>query len=459
MKLIYLTDGYKYSHKAMYPDFTTKVISDWTPRAQKYYKSFDGKTVHFGVTYLLHELDLIAKEFFSASTAELSKALVEYISLFPNSSITPMDWLDLHSLGYLPLKIKSLAEGTPVSDNTPVLTIENTDARFFWLTNYLETYISQTLWLGSTNATYARDLHHFLTQFAKETADGLDHIQYQAHDFSARGMASHEASIISGLAHLQYFKGSDTMSAVQMRQKLYGDAPVGIVPATEHAVMCAGGKENERATIARLIEKFPTFVLSVVSDTWDYFDLISNVLPSLKKEIMARDGKFVVRPDSGNPLHIICGNPNAEVGSPEYLGSLNILAKEFGYTVNSKGYKVLHPSIGLIYGDGMNMNMILDILKEMKAMGFSSENVVFGIGSYQYQYSTRDTFSFAMKATYAVIGGEGVQIFKEPKTDAGKNSHKGISVVFEDLTWIDGLDSEHPNDIKKIIFENGNKKI
>ena len=260
MQLIFLTDGYKYSHKSMYPAGTTKVVSNWTPRKQSYYHSHDTKTVHFGHVYLVYALKEIVRNFFTATDEERVAGYAEYEKLFPNSAIKVSDWEAIRELGYLPIKIKALPEGTAVFENTPVLTIENTHPDFFWLTNYFETYLSQTLWLGSTNATYARDLRHMLETFLERTSDNPDGVIYQAHDFSARGLSSYESSIISGLAHLHYFKGSDTMSAVYYREKLYGDAPRGIVPATEHAVMCAGGKDTELETISRLLDTYPTWL-------------------------------------------------------------------------------------------------------------------------------------------------------------------------------------------------------
>lgn len=454
MKLIFLTDGYKYSHKAMYPAGTTKVVSNWTPRKQSYYHSFDTKTVHFGHVYLKHALEKIVKDFFTATDSERKEAYEIYERLFPNSAIKVSDWESIRELGYLPIKIKALPEGTAVHENTPVLTIENTLPEYFWLTNYFETYLSQTLWLGSTNATYARDLYHMLEKFLDRTSDNPGSIIYQAHDFSARGLASYEASIISGLAHLHYFKGSDTMSAVYYRELLYGDAPRGIVPASEHAVMSAGGSDNELETISRLLDTYPTFILSIVSDTWDYFNTLTEIYPALKDKILARDGKVVVRPDSGNPVDIVCGDLSAPYGTPEHKGTLQLLAETFGYTVNSKGYKVLDPHIGVLYGDGMNFPMIKQILTRMEMMGYSTENIVFGIGSFQYQYSTRDNFSFAMKATFAVIDGVPTQIFKDPKTDSGKTSHKGLTCVYPDLTWRDGFTEDQPEDIREVVLEN-----
>lgn len=198
--------------------------------------------------------------------------------------------------------------------------------------------------------------------------------------------------------------------------------------------MCAGGQEDEMETFQRLLDLYPTQILSVVSDTWDYWNVLTNILPSLKEQILARGangGKLVVRPDSGDPADIICGTRDYDCTTNEEKGSIQLLWDEFGGTVNEQGYKVLNPAVGLIYGDSMNFGRIKNICERLEAKGFASTNVVFGIGSFNYQYQTRDTFGFAMKATNVVIEGEEKAIFKDPKTDSGlKKSLKGrIAVV------------------------------
>jgi nicotinamide phosphoribosyltransferase len=202
--------------------------------------------------------------------------------------------------------------------------------------------------------------------------------------------------------------------------------------------MCAGGKETEIDTFRRLIKDYPTGVLSVVSDTWDYWKVLNEYAPALKNEIESRKpnhiglAKLVFRPDSGDPEKIICGDPDAEMYSPAWYGSLELLWKHFGGTINEKGYKVLNQRVGLIYGDSITLERANNILKRMKEMGFASCNIVFGIGSYTYQYITRDTLGFAVKATAKVDSEEGlVSLFKDPVTDDGtKKSAKGLLCVY-----------------------------
>jgi nicotinamide phosphoribosyltransferase len=242
-----------------------------------------------------------------------------------------------------------------------------------------------------------------------------------------------EAAALSGAAHLQYFKGTDTIPALFLNNDFYGIQPsISSVPATEHSVMSAGGEENELETFRRLIEDvYPSGIVSIVSDTWNLWDVISRILPALKSSILARDGKVVIRPDSGNPITILCGREDV-MGDTEHQrkGLIECLWDIFGGTINSKGYKQLDGHIGAIYGDSITLVRAQNILERLEKKGFSSTNIVFGIGSFTYQYNTRDTLGWAVKATYAQINGEGHAITKNPVTDDGtKKSHSGLLKV------------------------------
>jgi nicotinamide phosphoribosyltransferase len=204
--------------------------------------------------------------------------------------------------------------------------------------------------------------------------------------------------------------------------------------------MCAGGKEDEESTFRRLLETYPKGILSVVSDTWDLWRVCTQHVVALKEEILARDGKLVIRPDSGDPADILCGlnTSPAMVSSeqtkhPSYKGVIELLWDVFGGTVNEQGYKVLDSHIGAIYGDSITIERADEICRRLASKGFASTNVVLGIGSFTYQFNTRDTFGFAMKATYCEIGGKGQEIFKDPITDDGtKKSATGLLYVSRD---------------------------
>jgi nicotinamide phosphoribosyltransferase len=359
----------------------------------------------------------------------------------------------LHDLGYLPINVKSLPEGTKAPIKVPVLTIYNTHPDFYWVTNYLETILSNLLWKPMTSATIAHQYRKVLTEWMLKT-DKSNHqfIDWQGHDFSMRGMDSVEAVISSGLGHLTSFWGTDSLPTIYGARKYYGAEGFfcGSVPATEHSVMCAGGKEDEIETFRRLLKTYPSGILSVVSDTWDLWKVCTEHVVTLKEEIMSREGKLVIRPDSGDPVDILCGTQrmadDACNKSPERHGVIELLWGVFGGTINEQGYKVLDPHIGTIYGDSITIDRANEICARLEAKGFASTNVVLGIGSFTYQYNTRDTFGFAMKATYVEVNGEGREIFKDPITDDGtkksatgllhvtKNSD-GDFILFDKQSW------------------------
>jgi nicotinamide phosphoribosyltransferase len=299
-----------------------------------------------------------------------------------------------------------------------------------------------------TSATIAQQYRKVLTGWMRKTdPSNAWFIDWQGHDFSMRGMDSAEAVISSGLGHLTSFSGTDSLPAIYGARKYYGAEGfvAGSVPATEHSVMCAGGKEDESETFRRLLETYPKGILSVVSDTWNLWKVCTEHVVTLKEEILARDGKLVIRPDSGDPVDILCGSirfDNKEEyetekadgtlskANPSEKGVIELLWDVFGGTVNEQGYKVLDPHIGAIYGDSITIERADEICKRLEAKGFASTNVVLGIGSFTYQYNTRDTFGFAMKATYVEVNGEGREIFKDPITDDGtKKSATGLLCV------------------------------
>jgi nicotinamide phosphoribosyltransferase len=358
--------------------------------------------------------------------------------------------IDLYNLGYLPLMVKSLPEGSICPIGVPMLTIYNTKPEFYWLPNSLETIMSTELWLPMTSATISREYAKIGRKWSEITCDNDDHLDFQFHDFSMRGMAGLEAAMASGAGHLLFSKGTDTIPAVDYFVDYY-DANkktdfIGVsIPATEHSVMSMGTKDDELGTFRRLVTQiYPKGLISIVSDTWDLWKVCTEYLPELKDEIMARDGKVVIRPDSGDPVDIICGTEEdpefytqTSIGFgiiPEEVGVIGLLWNTFGGTVNSKGYKVLDPHIGAIYGDSITLDRAKEILERLEAKGFAASNIVFGVGSFTYQYNTRDTYGFAMKATYGEVNGEGRPIFKDPVTDDGtKKSLKGLLSVYEDL--------------------------
>jgi nicotinamide phosphoribosyltransferase len=436
MNPLLLTDGYKLDHRRQYPDGTTLVYSNWTPRKSRI-AGID-EVVFFGLQYFLKKYVIEDFEtYFFQQPKE--KVLAEYQRRINNylgpNQVGIQHIADLHDLGYIPMVFKAIPEGHSVPVRVPMFTMYNTKPEFFWLTNYFETLLSAVVWLPCNSATIAKQYRKLLDFYAAETSSTPEFVTWQGHDFSMRGMGGIEASLISSAGHLLSFTGTDTIPAIDLLERYYeanSDTELvgGSVAATEHSVMCMGTAEGEFETFRRLIcDVYPSGILSIVSDTWNLWQVLTEFLPQLKDEISSREGKVVIRPDSGDPVLIICGDPNGS--SPEVKkGVIELLWDVFGGQVNSKGYKELPPYVGAIYGDSITLERAKNICEGLKAKGFASTNVVLGIGSFTYQYNTRDTFGFAMKATYGEVNGEGRAIFKDPITDDGtKKSAKGLMLV------------------------------
>lgn len=465
-----LTDGYKLDHRRQYPKGTEFVYSNWTPRSNSYFPEAEDGAVVFGIQYFIKEylIKRFNNEFFNRPEEQVVNQFKRRIDTFLGENEVGTEHIrELHKLGYLPIKIKALKEGSICPIGVPMLTVINTDPRFFWLTNFLETMMSMCLWLPMTSATTARIYRKELERHAKKTMFPKEvELGFNCHDFSMRGMAGLEAAITSGMGHLTSFIGSETIPAVAACEEYYcADAEKELisatVPATEHSVMCAGGMEDEFGTFKRLLtDLYPKGFVSIVSDTWDFWQVITDFIPRLKNEILARDGRFVVRPDSGIPEDIICGTDNPN--DPEYIrkGAYECLWDIFGGTYTENGYKVLDTHIGMIYGDSITIERQREIYRRLEEKGFAATNLVLGIGSYTYQYRTRDSLGFAMKATWCRINGEDKPIFKSPKTDNGmKKSLKGLLYVAEESGKYKVYDNVEPTEENagclETVFENG----
>ncbi|WP_452599597.1 nicotinate phosphoribosyltransferase [Pontimicrobium sp. MEBiC01747] len=443
MNPLLYTDGYKVDHRRQYPNQTTLVYSNWTPRKSRI-EGVDN-VVFFGLQYFIKKyiIEDFNTNFFAKDKAEVCKNYSRRINNYLGENKVGIKHIeDLHDLGYLPMVIKALPEGVSVPIRVPMLTMYNTKDEFFWLTNYFETILSTTLWLPCNSATIAKQYRSILDTYAAETSSVPEFVDWQGHDFSMRGMGGLESAILSAAGHLLSFTGTDTIPTIDFLETYYNansdtELVGGSVAATEHSVMCMGTNTGEQDTFKRLItEVYPNGIVSIVSDTWDLWKVLTEYLPNLKNEVLARDGKVVIRPDSGDPVDIICGNPNGKT-EEERKGVIQLLWDTFGGTTNTKGYKELDAHIGAIYGDSITLERATQICERLKQNGFASTNVVLGIGSFTYQYNTRDTFGFAMKATYGEVNGEGREIYKDPITDDGtKKSAKGlIKIVKENNSY------------------------
>jgi len=437
MNPLLLIDGYKLDHRRQYPPNTQRVYSNLTARASRV--PGQEEVVFLGLQYFLrHFLMDELTSFFAGDIDAIAARYTVRVNGYLGANEIGTDHIRaLHALGYLPLEFRAVPEGTSVPLRVPLLTVENTHDDFAWLVNYYETLLSASLWMPCTSATNALRLRRLLDSYATQTGSPPEFVQWQGHDFSFRGMAGVESGMLSGMGHLVAFTGTDTIPAIDFIETYYGTPNGyligGSVAATEHSVMCAGGQSGELETFARLLDLYPSGILSVVSDTWDLWHVLTSILPQLKERIMARDGKIVIRPDSGDPVKIVCGDPDAPAGSPERKGVVAMLWELFGGATTSTGHRLLDSHIGCIYGDSISYERASAILAGLDENGYASANVVFGVGSYTYQYVTRDTYNFAMKATWVQIDGKGIDIFKAPATDDGvKNSAKGRLAVMSD---------------------------
>jgi len=454
---ILLVDGYKTSHKSMYPKGTTLVYSNYTCRSVKRMPEEAKDIVIFGTQYMIKYInDVFKNDFFGVSKEVVCGEAKEYLTNYLGSEYDVSHFEALHDLGYLPIEIKALEEGTIIQAGIPLFTIKNTLPEFFWVTNYLETLISTLIWKPVHSASLAYGYKKLLTKYALETdKDNIGFVDFQGHDFSFRGMQSPESAISSAMGFLTSFKGTDTVPALQALSYYYKENNTAFsVPASEHSVMCSHGKEGEINTLEYLMDQYPKGILSVVSDTWDLWKLLTEYLPKLKDRIMSRDGKLVIRPDSGDPVDIICGksawyeNSNRPYdewiedkmkiqlqhcrggiypSKSEYKGVIELLWDVFGGTINEQGFKVLDSHIGAIYGDSITLERAEQICYRLKSKGFASTNIVLGVGSYSMGYATRDNQGGAVKSTYVEVNGEAREIFKDPITDDGtKKSAKGL---------------------------------
>ncbi|MEG9500010.1 nicotinate phosphoribosyltransferase [Mannheimia indoligenes] len=456
-----LCDFYKTSHRIQYPEGSQFLYSTFTPRSNAK-APFLHRVVSFGfqafiVKYLIHYFN---DNFFSRSEFDVVTEYTRFIADTLQIEDSGEHIAQLHQLGYLPIRIKAIPEGKSVAIKVPMMTIENTHPDFFWLTNYLETLINVSLWQPITSASIAFAYRKALMQFSEQTCNDNSHLPFQSHDFSMRGMSSLESAESSGAGHLTSFLGTDTIPAISFVEAYYGSTNlIGTsIPASEHSVMSSHGVD-ELPTFRYLMGKYPNNMLSIVADTTDFWHNITVNLPLLKEEILARpeSAKIVIRPDSGDFFAIICGDITAET-EHERKGLIECLWDIFGGTINNKGYKVLNPHIGAIYGDGVTYEKMVKILEGLETKGFASSNIVFGVGAQTYQRNTRDTLGFAIKATYITINGVEKAIFKAPKTDDGlKKSQKGRVKVITLDSYVDGLTAldDFSDDLLELVFENG----
>lgn len=446
-----MTDAYKFGgHIQQYPDGMNKIYSHLISRSDHKYK----EQMFFGLQYYL-------KRYLKCPTfKDVEEAIFYRKEILGDCPLkVKLAFNDLALLGYLPLKIKAVPEGMILPVKNVLMTITNTHPDFYWLVGYVESLLLK-VWNTISVATYSYEMKKLITKYVEMTCESKDIIPFMLHDFGYRGCSSEETAALSGAAHLCNFLGTDTVPAVKLIHDYYGSSSsIGVsVPASEHSVMCAYGRENEIEAFRNMLRLYPTGIVSIVADSYNLWNVLENILPALKDEILGRDGKVVIRPDSGNPQEIILGH-GVGYSEAETYGCLVMLDRVFGSTINSKGYKVLNPKIGLIYGDGMYYERYKHILQDMQAMSYAASNLVIGVGALLLQQHNRDDLGITFKATYGERNGTPFDIIKDPITDRKKKSLQGLLCLQEK----DGVFStkehcspeEEQSGLLKVVYEDG----
>jgi len=429
--LLLLTDVYKMGHMDQYVPGCNKVYSYLQARSSK---TFD-HTLFFGLQYIIKEY--LTRPITHDNVDEFLETRQDILKSEASPDIV-RKMRDLATLGYLPIKIKSVEEGSIIPTNNVLMTMTNTDPEFYWTVGFVESLLLK-IWDPITVATHSLQYRNIVEKYFNDTvSEELYPLKdFMVHDFGYRGCKTEEEALLSGIAHLTCFKGSDTVPAYRGAKRYYNATKdiMMSVPASEHSVMCSFGRDRELDAYNHMLKLYPTGLVSIVSDTYSIWNVLTEFALKLKSDILKRDGKVIIRPDSGNPEYIICGDPNADPMSPEGKGCIRLLDEMFGSTINKKGYKELNPKVGLIYGDGMYLERYVKTLDRLKSMDYASSNLVIGVGGILRHHS-RDTLGFAIKATKIQVNDTEYSIMKDPITDSKKKSHLGyLSLVNVNNTY------------------------
>ena len=411
MSILLSTDSYKFSHYQQYRDGTEYISSYIEARSDKNYDF----SVFIGIQMVFNKLR-------SPTILEVMEANEMVTS--HGLEFNLKDWLEIANLGYLPIRIQAVKEGTIVPNHNVLVQVINTDPRFPWLTSFVETMLLRSIWYPTTVATRSKFIKNIILKSLEETGDS-SLIDFKLHDFGFRGCSSEESGRIGGLAHLVNFKGTDTFGALIMAREVYGETMAGYsIPASEHSTITSWGQSSELEAYDNMLTKFakPGKMVVIVSDSYDLMYAVKELFGNKFKERIINSGAtIVIRPDSGDPTIVP-------------LEVIEQLGCNFGYSTNNKGYKVLPSCVRVIQGDGVNENSIRKCLENINKEGWSTDNITFGMGGELLQTVNRDTLGFAMKASAGKDkSGFWYDIFKNPKTDPGKVSKKGrLALVRED---------------------------
>lgn len=450
--ILLLADAYKYSHYRLYVPGTTRIYSYLESRGGEF-----PETVFYGLQYYLREY--LQGPAFTKADVDEAEALMN--GVFGRKDVfrrENFDYILQKHGGRLPVRIKAVPEGVSVPVHNVLMTIENTDPQCFWLTNFLETLLMQ-VWYPSTVATLSHAIRKVVEQYYKATATEASFagIDFVLNDFGFRGVSSVESAGLGGSAHLISFSGSDTVHASSFLKQYYHATRIyGMsVPATEHSIMTLLGADGEKQVFNHVLNAYPEGILSCVSDSYDIFRAVGDYWGgAFRDQILSRPGTLVVRPDSGDPVKTL-------------LKVFDILFEKFGFTTNTKGFRVLPPQIRVIQGDGIDHNSIITIYEALRANGISVENLVLGMGGALLQKLNRDTQKYALKCSYAEVNGQGVQVSKAPvemnaegeMVKSFKTSKAGkLKLVKEGGTFKTARQEDAGEDVMETVFENGEVK-
>lgn len=419
--IILNTDSYKTSHYLQYPEGTQYITSYIEARGttipeikETLFLGLQGFINKYLTTPIVRRDIDKAERRLRAHGVPFNRAGWEYI-------------VDTHR-GYLPIRIDALPEGSPVPIKNALVQITNTDPAVPWLVSYVETALLRSIWYPTTVGTISREIKKIIKRYLQETSDDMSVLDFMLHDFGARGVSSEESAMIGGFAHIVNFKGTDTLEAIEYAYENYMDKldemPAYSVIASEHSTMTAWQRDGEIDAYRNMLSLAePNGIVACVSDSYDIYNACRNIWGgALREEVIAlgeKNARLVIRPDSGDPTIVP-------------IECVEILIEQFGCMINSKGYKVLPSYVRVLQGDGIEFDSLVKILENAKERGLSAENFVFGMGGGLLQKVNRDTFKFAMKATAITINGQQFDIYKDPITDPGKKSKRGVQAVIVD---------------------------
>lgn len=441
--LILSTDSYKHSHFAQYPPKAQHVSSYIEARVGAEHRQV---TQFFGIQAFV--MEYLTSQITREHIAEAGKVLRAHGLPFNEHD---WEYILIEHDGFLPLEIQALPEGTIVPRGVPMVQVRNTDPGLPWLTSFIETALLRAIWYPSSVATLSFLTKAIIWEGLQRTSDDPSgQIPFKLHDFGARGVSSSESAGAGGAGHLLNFKGTDTLEALTFIDRNYAPGEIAgfSIPASEHSTMTAWGRDKEIDAYRNMIGEFGHGLFSIVSDSYDLFNAVENIFgKDLRNEILAIDGKLIVRPDSGDP-----------VLTP--IAVLEKLWDAFGGTINSKGYKVLNPKVGVIQGDGMNAASVSALVAGVAAAGFAVDNIAFGMGGALLQGHMRDDMRWAMKANAIDFGSGWEDVQKKPATDPTKASKPGRQAVIRnaagELEAIreDALPADGKNELKTV-YRNG----